>query len=59
VAGDQFVSHGQRRDDVASGAASGDEYAQSVRQIAFYTVHLGFKPRFIGSKPSGNMVAES
>ena len=35
VAGDQFASHGQRRNDVASGAAAGDEYAQIGDRFPF------------------------
>ena len=35
VARHQFTGHGQRRDDVASGAAAGDQYAQ-VRQTGSF-----------------------
>jgi hypothetical protein len=35
VAGDQLARHGQRRNDVASGAAAGDEYAQLGQFVSF------------------------
>ena len=35
VVGSEFASHGQRRNDVASGAAAGYEYAQSGQVSAF------------------------
>lgn len=47
LAGDQFASHGQRRKDVASGAASGDEYAQIRQTCSFQVRTRGLK---VGTK---------